>query len=432
MHEIKYSFDNDGIHSERSPIYHLVSTICFLQGTRLCMLNGIPVPPYAIPTLEKSAEFIMKILKPDFSTPMIGDADRNKLLTRRSDEDTIYEGMNLSFDPGDLNETRAFFKTLAGITDREDFLWLATGRASGHEPKKRNFALKESGIYTMRTGWSASDSYMMVHGVQLERGETSAHYHNDVGHLELSIKGEDILLDGGRYIYRIANYKDWREYFVSAKAHNTLYVDNHTMGEVPGTPRHRGVRVYCHNFKECVSYQLIDISHNGYAFMEDPIFHRRKVIRLPGDIFIINDEITGLGLSKHDFRLYFNFAPGDLSQTSSNSWKYCTNSGKAYNFTSIINDKIRAVCLKGSEDPKGGWISYGYPVKIPAPQLYLQAEGPVPLRFITVISPEDVFIDGKADLDSAEVYASGPVDIRIELKKEDIFIQTREKGSNRK
>jgi hypothetical protein len=38
---------------------------------------------------------------------MIGDADRNDLLARRSDT-AIYEGMNLSFDPLDLNEMRAF------------------------------------------------------------------------------------------------------------------------------------------------------------------------------------------------------------------------------------------------------------------------------------------------------------------------------------
>jgi hypothetical protein len=419
MHEVKYSFDNEGIHMERTPIYHMVAAISFLQGIRLCMLNGIPVPPYALPTLVKSGEFLMKLLKPDFSTPMIGDADRHNLLSRRSDEDTIYEGMNLSFDPYDLNEIRAFFRVLAELTGREDFLWLAAGRKSGHEPGFRNYSLVDAGIYVMRTGWSPDDSYMLVHGVQLERGEKSAHYHNDAGHVELSIRGEDIIIDGGRYLYGNTNWKDWRAYFISTNAHNTLYVDDHTMGEVPNTFKHRGVRTYCHSFKETDLYQVVDISHNGYAFMEDPVFHRRKVIRLSGDIFVIDDQITGLGLAKHDFRLYFNFAPGDLDRLSDNTWKYHSSSGKGYLYTSIINDGVSVSVLKGSENPKGGWISFGYPVKVPAPQLWLSTEGPVPLRFISVLSPESVSVKGKGNIHDAELYFSGEAKISLKLRDDD-------------
>lgn len=85
MQEVKYSFDNDGIHMERTPIYHMVAAGVYFQCYRLCKLNGIPVPPYMEPTLEKSAQFIMSLVKPDLSTPMIGDADRDDLTTRRCD-----------------------------------------------------------------------------------------------------------------------------------------------------------------------------------------------------------------------------------------------------------------------------------------------------------------------------------------------------------
>lgn len=81
MQEVKYSFDNDGIHMERTPIYHMVAAGVYFQCYRLCKLNGIPVPPYMEPTLEKSAQFIMSLVKPDLSTPMIGDADRDDLTT---------------------------------------------------------------------------------------------------------------------------------------------------------------------------------------------------------------------------------------------------------------------------------------------------------------------------------------------------------------
>jgi hypothetical protein len=424
MHELKYSFDNDGIHMERTPIYHLVAAIAFLQALQLCRLNNMSIPPYAWPTLVKSAEFLMALIKPDFSTPMIGDADRTSLLDRRCDE-SLYEGMNITFDPLDLNELRGFFRFFADMTGRDDFRWFASGRREGHEPRKRCFSFGDAGIYVMRSGWSGTDSYMLVHGVQLERGERSTHSHNDAGHLELSIQGEDVLIDSGRYIYNSSCWKDWRHYFTSAKAHNTLYIDDHEMGTVPNVSRVRGVRTFCHFFEETPQYRLIDISHNGYAFMDDPVFHRRRVIGLEGDIFVVDDQLSGPGLARHDFRLYFNFAPGKLINAGKNRWHYRSLSGKEFSCASIINEGLSVTLLKGSEDPAGGWVSFGYPVRKAAPQLYLSASGPVPLRFLSVFTPGDISVSGTGDLTEARLLFSGSRNISIKLAGDAIIMNPR-------
>lgn len=402
MHEVKYSFDNDGIHMERTPIYHMVAAGVYLQCWRLCRANGIPVAPYALPTLEKSAEFLLSLVKPDFSTPMIGDADRNDLLDRRCDT-SLYEGMNLTFDPVDLNEMRAYFRTMYEITGREDFLYLATGRKEGKEPAQRNYAYKEAGIYVMRTGWNEDDSYFHIHGVQLERGERSTHSHNDTGHLELHIKGEDILTDSGRFIYNSSCWKDLRHYFLSAKAHNTLYVDDHEMGTVPGVSRVRGVRMYCHGFEENEDYQMIDISHNGYVYRDDSIYHRRRVLHLAGDVYVIDDQVTGLGLDEHDIRLYFNFAFGHLEQQEDGVFGYVSQKGRRYQLVSKATKEVDYEVLEGSDDPIGGWLSYGYAWKKPTPQLAVKTNGPVPVRFLTIIKPEDTKVIAQVGLDEIRV-----------------------------
>ena len=332
-------------------------------------------------------------IKPDVSTPMIGDADRDALITRRADT-SIYEGMNLSFDPYDLNELRAFFRVMYELTGREDFRYFATCRKEGHPPEKRNYISADAGFFVMRTGWEEKDNYFHLHGVSLERGERSTHSHNDQGHLELQIKGEDILQDTGRYIYKSSIWKNWRAYIDSAKAHNTLEIENHRMGAVPETdPRVRGVRTHCHHFEETEEYQLIDISHNGYAFMEDPIFHRRRVVALPGDIFIIDDQITGLAMEEHDFNLYFNFAPGTLTPQGKNDWHYTTVKGTNYRIVTLGD--VESGILVGSEDPIGGWVSYGYPIRQPIPQLRLTKHGKAPQRFVTVIAPAQSNVSGE-------------------------------------
>lgn len=416
MHELKYSFDNDGIHMERTPIYHMVAAGVYLQCVRLCRLNNIPVAPYAVPTLEKAARFLLSLVKPDFSTPMIGDADRDDLLDRRCDT-SLYEGMNLTFDPKDLNEMKAYFRTMYELTGEEDFLWLATGRKEGKAPEQRNYKYTDAGIYVMRTGWEEDDSYFHVHGIQLERGERSTHSHNDTGHLDLHIKGEDILTDSGRYIYNSSCWKDRRHYFLSAKAHNTLYVDDHEMGTVPGVTRVRGVRTYCHAFEENENYQMIDISHNGYVYREDPIYHRRRVIHLAQDVYVIDDQVTGLGLSEHDLRLYFNFAFGHLTDKDDGNFSYESQKGRQYDFISEATSSVEYEILEGSEEPIGGWISYGYAWKKPIPQLAVKAKGPVPIRFLTVIKPAGVQVETRTELGTVTVKLEDGTELLLEEDK---------------
>ena len=115
-HEVRYQFDHHGVHVERTPVYHLVAANAFLQAYRIASRNGIPVPPYMLPILERSAGFLMQLVKPDFTLPMIGDADRISLTGRRADE-SPYEGMNLTMDPGGSERGESFFPH-HGCSDR--------------------------------------------------------------------------------------------------------------------------------------------------------------------------------------------------------------------------------------------------------------------------------------------------------------------------
>ena len=315
--------------------------------------------------------------------------------------------MNLTFDPRDLNELRAYFRTWYEVTGREDFLFMATAGKEGKPPAQRNYKYVPAGIYVMRTGWGADDTYFHVHGIQLERGEVSSHSHNDTGHVEIHIGGEDILTDSGRYIYNSSCWKDWRHYFLSAKAHNTLYVDDHEMGVVPGVTRTRGVRTYLHAFEETGQYQLIDISHNGYDFMEDPIFHRRRVIRLTDNVFVIEDRLTGICRKDHDIRLYYNFAFGHLEPAGPGCFAYTSQKGRGYRVAVQATAPITCEILEGSEDPIGGWISYGYGWRKPIPQLMIRRGGKAPLNFITVLAPAGVEARAELEGDTARVVLAG-------------------------
>ena len=69
-------------------------------------------------------------------------------------------------------------------------------------------------------------------------------------------------------------------------------------------------------------------------------------------------------------------------------WIYQTPKGREYTVTSVDKTNLSFHLLEGSEEPKGGWISYGYPVKQPRPQLCMTKHGRAPQHWITVIAPE--------------------------------------------
>ncbi len=396
-HEIMYCFSNDGIHMERTPIYHLVAVIAFMQAVQLSKINGFNVPSYAEDLLVRGARYVMSLIKPDFSTPMIGDADRDDLCPRRADT-SIYEGMNLSFFPEDENELRAFFSWMHRITGDEDFLYFATLGKEGKAPEKLNYSYPE-GIHVLRSGWEIDSDYALIHGIGLERGERSTHSHNDVAHVELTLKGEDILTDSGRFIYRSSIWRDWREYFCSALAHNTLFVDNHEMGAIPGVDRVRGVRSMCNEYTVKDEYSLVDMSHNAYCYLNDPVYHRRKLILLPESAAIIVDYVTGEGEEDHDFRIMFNYERGKL-EVGEKGAEFETLKGTKFKQVYSSSVDLEPKLLEGSLEPKGGWISYGYPVRVPRPQLTLAYNGKAPFSFATVIASSSTLLCVERDGDS--------------------------------
>lgn len=409
MHEIVYCFDSEGAHMEHTPIYHMVAALTFTQATQLCILNNIPVAPYAMPLLTKAAEYVMAVMKPDFSTPMIGDADRTTVKGRITDP-SKYEGMNLSFFPDDLNELRAYFNWMARLTGREDFAYIASAGERGTPPAQLDYRLDESAFYVMRTGWTERDSYLHLLGVKLERGERSTHSHNDTGHLELMVGGEDVLIDSGRYIYNSSIWKDWRAYFTGSLAHNTVYIDNHYMGKIPNVDRVRGVRTFCHAFERHDTYLMMDISHNGYVLMSDPIFHRRKVVFFPeSGSTVVVDHLTGEGREEHDIRFTWNFASPAVERLSDQVSRYTTPGKQVFTKYAVAThpgqrqaslaaiDGITSVAdatgwqsqlLCGSEDPKGGWVSYGYPVREATGQIQECFVSRTDITMVTVIAKD--------------------------------------------
>lgn len=69
--------------------------------------------------------------------------------------------------------------------------------------------------------------------------------------------------------------------------------------------------------------------------------------------------------------------------------------------------KLDFEILEGSEDPIGGWISYGYAWRKPIPQLIAKHSGKAPIHFITVLAPEGTKAETAINGDAATVTLAG-------------------------
>ena len=157
----------------------------------------------------------------------------------------------------------------------------------------------------------------------------------------------------------------------------------------------------CHRFEPGPDVDLIEVSHNGYAFMTDPVFHLRRVIALKPGVWLIDDVLTGVG--DHTYRLSFNFPPQRLEADARAPGAYVYHGERVKaRLLPLITEGLAARVLHGSTHPKGGWVSYGYGAKVPAPQVIYTRCGPAPARFVTAVVHE-----GQGEVRVADADADG-------------------------
>ena len=132
----------------------------------------------------------------------------------------------------------------------------------------------------------------------------AAHAHADALSVEVRYGGVDILADPGTYCYH--GEPEWRSYFRSTIAHNTVEIGGRSQS-AEGGPfmwlRHARTREI-----DVPDAELNwTAEHDGYSALSPPAWHRRSV-RLDPDAraIEITDVIDGGG---HEVRLAFHFGP---------------------------------------------------------------------------------------------------------------------------
>lgn len=332
---IKSQMGEYGIHTEHSPDYH------FMASRRInIILNS---PDWQIPEMDFARSLMMKsekakpwLLDAKSRTPPLGDSNQTVIKAARP---PLYEWPH-----------KEGKNSLGAILDG-----YALVRSSPEIPIKKSSYLFLTATYHSRS-----------------------HKHDDCLSLIWHEGGEEILIDPGKYAYQ---KDEFRSYFVSRRAHNTLEFDGKGGVESTSRPYGSGMR------------DVVPLSHNAWLIeAEAPCsptgeVHRRRVLFQPGRRLIVFDRVIPQDDQEHRYTLWWHFPQSAQIEFEQDT---CIVKGLAENrvlrmqYVSTAG-KMVPKTYKGEVEPRvQGWISPSYLERVPAPVLGVTASSSGLFEAVTI------------------------------------------------
>lgn len=339
--EINLQVYPDGQQRELAMGYHIGCINWFLRTYELAKMNEIEnaFPESYLKTIEKMCEVPMKLCHPDGTNAQFGDSWTGK--------------------PGQYNEE--FFEW-AEKFNRDDFLFLATEWKQGKKPDSMAFALPQSGLYSMKSGWNKNDISLV-----LKCGpDGGGHCQPDNGTFELYAGGRNLMPDAGSYIY--SGDAENRAWFRQTKVHQTLTLNGENSKYAPKL-------LLWQPGKES---DILVVENQSY----ENLTHRRSVFFVGKKYFVIVDEAIGNAVG--DVELHFQLAPGAAIFNRGNLTV-------ASDFKEGCNVLVKTIPQKGIElIEEEGQVSFLYTKKEPRPAFCYRLkknQNQEKIQFVTVVVP---------------------------------------------
>jgi hypothetical protein len=355
----------DGCSREQAMGYHLFVLQFFLLSGIVARKIEKDFTEAYWKRLEKMTEFSAAMMEGGPPT-MFGDCDDGYVLDLGGSKDDLYGLLSIGavlFNMPDFKEFAGSYSEptfwLLGPSSRKTFDAIQVGSNQGSLISK---AFPESGYYLLQCGQKGSGNEISVLFDCGDLGYKSiaAHGHADALSFMLRAFGVDIFVDPGTFDY--FSFPEWRNYFRSTKAHNTVVVDGFDQSVMLG-PFMWGDRAKgrCIDWNPTLGGGRVVGEHDGYRRLKDPVIHGRTLDLDAGSrIVTIRDEI--MAKSSHEIGIYFHLSEECvISSGQSNRYEIDVKSRK---ITLELDSKLSTETLKGSEDPIGGWVSRCYHEKV--------------------------------------------------------------------
>jgi asparagine synthase (glutamine-hydrolysing) len=209
----------------------------------------------------------------------------------------------------------------------------------------------------------------------------------DMLHLDVWWRGHNVLVDPGSYLYN--GPEEWHDHFLRTESHNTVRVDGRDqMLHYRKFKCLYWTRAKLLRFEDNAEWALCEGEHYAYQRHPGHCIHRRSVLFVKDDLWVVVDRIAGSGA--HRIRLHwlggdFPYRQGPDGQAS---LQLETPDGAFH--LSVFNAAGHTVpgdIAAGREDPPRGWLSRSYGEKVPVPSLVAGMSERLPLTLVSIFGP---------------------------------------------
>jgi hypothetical protein len=223
---------------------------------------------------------------------------------------------------------------------------------------------------------------------------TGGHAHADALSVVLFAGGREILADPGTFVYNGA--PEWRKYFRSTRAHNTVVIDDCDQAEMSGTFRWKrkiSTRATYHLDRTVTGHDgrisYVEAEHGGYGRLpQGGVIHRRRVVNVASQYWIIVDDFRGAG--HHTFDFHFHFGDDvDIRTEEHAAAGLILRAGNAgFLFALHATSPLEPEYFRGETTPADGWLSRGYGEKHSGNALRARLRAAAPAGAIALLAPD--------------------------------------------
>lgn len=286
----------DGSYSMYSLNYHRFVLQLILYAIRLGELNNSPLPDSIYRVANLSIDYLYQLIDPQTGQmPVYGSNDGALVLPLNSCDFTDYRPvLQLGFF---LIRGKRLFEP--GAWD-EDSYWLCGSEslmAKVDAPDQTDQGYSNGGVYVFHN----ANSKVVIRCSDFQERPS----HADQLHLDLWWHGNNIACDAGTYLY--SGDKIWRNGLAHTSAHNTVIVD--FKDQMKMVSRFTWVdwaqgKVLHQDEKHWQA------EHDGYTHLSDPVTHKRTVLILDDDRWLVVDHLNGK--QPHHYALHWLFCDGEF------------------------------------------------------------------------------------------------------------------------
>ncbi len=351
--EIERQVYPDGADWELAPGYHMMAISGFLDVYEMARLNGLSVPPLMSQRLPGAIEYIAGMMRPDGTLPSVNDSGGYKT---QSGADFLARG--------------------ARLFERPDFQASTEGPYAG---LSRSFP--DAGMHVLAGGTGADARWLLFNAGPFG----ASHQHEDALSIECFAFGQPFIVDPG-----ISGYMDdhWTQFYRETRAHSTVLVNGAGQNRraLPRSQwsesrRGRGTAVFG-PVMDVVKSEYLD----GYRDQGGGILHRRMVVFVREEYYLIFDEVLGEAATSIEPLFHFSPLRVELEARTRRARSMRLKGPNLEIIPLAPRQGLKVSLICGACDPVQGWVAHEGE-DFPAPVVKYQLKGRSPLRFAALLCP---------------------------------------------